>query len=441
MISRYLGNKQSIMSPILRVIGDYAQAGDHVVDAFSGSLSVSMGLKAAGYQVTANDINLFSSVLGEAYLVPTELPAFDVSAAIPSSSRSALRSAAMSRAAEILRDPAYRPIASELVERKLTDLIVILEYLNEADSSILPAAFSRSDFFDAYCEEGARSRFTSSRGSTGNRRFFTPSNAARIDAVLNHLRYWNQQGALKGAALAILLAATLRSIEKIANTQGTFHDFPRSGWDSRALHKLELQVPDLRMIYAGTELHRVGREQDTLDFIRSVDRHSVLYLDPPYNFRQYSAYYFLLNVVCRYVDLDDPDAYFGKLTFVRGQNPDDDFSSSFCKASRFIDDMRTLIQRADCDAVVISYFDGRNHWNKFDSEPNQAGQVLLEQLLSESMFQEGTQATVTVQRRNYASYGGYTARDVSELVLSARLVQDEKRDPRGNLRNAVPQLV
>lgn len=441
MISRYLGNKQSLMSPILRVIGDYARAGDHVVDAFSGSLSVSMGLKAAGYQVTANDINLFSSVLGEAYLVPTELPAFDINAAIPFSSRSSLRSAARPRAAEILRDPAYRSIASDLVERGLTDLLLMLEYLNEADSSRLPAAYNRSDFFDAYCEEGAYSGFTSSRGSTGNRRFFTPSNAVRIDAVLNHLRYWNRQGTVSGSALAILLAATLRSIEKVANTQGTYHDFPRSGWDSRALQKLELQVPDLRMIYAGTERHRVGREQDTLDFIRSVDRHSVLYLDPPYNFRQYSAYYFLLNVVCRYVDLDDPDAYFGKLTFVRGQNPEDDFASSFCKASRFIDDMRTLIERADCDAVVISYFDGRNHWNKFDSEPNQAGQLLLEQLLSEPMFEAGSQATVAVQRRNYASYGGYTARDVSELILSARLVQDEKRDPRGTLRNAVPQLV
>lgn len=441
MISRYLGNKQSMLSPILDVIGDYAQPGDHVVDAFSGSLSVSMGLKAAGYRVTANDINLFSSVLGEAYLVPTELPEFDIEAAVPGDRRSELLPSASSRAKELLRGSEDLAIAGETIERRLTQLLVMIDYLNGARTSDVPTSFRRSDFFDAYCEEGAYSAFTSLRGSTGNRRFFTPSNAIRIDAVLNHLRYWNLSGLIGGSALAILLAATLRSIEKVANTQGTYHDFPRSGWDSRALQALELQAPDLRMIYAAPEAHRVGREQDTLEFIRSVDHHAVLYLDPPYNFRQYSAYYFLLNVVCRYVDLEDPGAYFAKLAFVRGQNPEDDFVSSFCKASRFIDDMRTLIERADCEAVVISYFDGRNHWSKFDSGPNRAGQLLLEQLLEEPMFEAGTQETVKVQRRNYASYGGYSARDVNELILSARLVQDGNRDSRGNLRHAVPQLV
>lgn len=441
MISRYLGNKKSILNPILDVVSNYAQPGDHVVDAFSGSLSVSLGLKAAGYRVTANDINLFSSVLGEAYLVPTELPEFDIEAVIPGSRRAELVSSASLQAREILRGSGYRAIADQKTELRLTQLLVMVAYLNETTAAVLPSSFRRSDFFDAYCEDGAYSAFTSSRGSTGNRRFFTPNNAMRIDAVLNHLRFWNLNGSIQKSALAILLAATLRSIEKVANTQGTYHDFPRSGWDSRALQALELQVPDLRMIYAGSEMHRVGREQDTLEFIRSVDHHKVLYLDPPYNFRQYSAYYFLLNVVCRYVDLEDPGSYFAKLTFVRGQNPEDDFVSSFCKASRFIDDMRTLIERADCEAVVISYFDGRNHWSKFDSEPSRAGQLLLEQLLDEPMFQAGTQATAKVQRRNYASYGGYTARDVSELLLSARLVQDENRDSRGNLRDAVPQLV
>ncbi|SEB56814.1 Adenine-specific DNA methylase [Paramicrobacterium humi] len=429
------------MTPLLEAIGAHARPGDHVVDAFSGSLSVAMGLKSSGYRVTANDINLFSSVLAEAYLVPTALPDFDASRGIVENRVESLSRVRQS-AIESLHRPDYEMILNAIDERQVAALASFIEFLNSCDDLDLPDSYRRTDFYDAYCEAGTNSRFVSSRGRSGNRRFFKPQNARRIDRILNHLRFWNREGLIRDATLAILLASTLRAVEKVANTQGTYHDFPRSNWDSRALNPLVLEMPDLRYIYAGGPLdHYAGREQDTLEFISSVDHHSVLYLDPPYNFRQYSAYYFLLNVICRYVEMEDPSAYFGNLMFVRGQNPDDDFASSFCKASRFIEDMRTLIRRADCDTVVISYFNGKNHWSKFDSGPDSTGQLLLEQLLAEPMFEQGSQRTVLVPRRNYASYVGYTARDVSELILSARVVQDREGDPTGAVRQPVPQMV
>ena len=67
----------------------------------------------------------------------------------------------------------------------------------------------------------------------------------------------------------------------------------------------------------------LGVERDSLDWVREVPHHKVLYLDPPYNFRQYTAYYFLLNVLARYVDIDDLEAYFAGVRYVRGQNPAD----------------------------------------------------------------------------------------------------------------------
>jgi len=441
LINRYLGNKQSILNPVLEEIARFARPGDHVVDAFSGSLSVSLGLKAAGYRVTANDVNLFSWVLAEAYLTSRELPASDVATLIPDEYRPGAVDRARAALSASRGEAGFRFAADADLREAAVPLGALLQYLQVADQEDLPSQYRRNDFFDAYCEEGARSGFVSSRGTSGRRRFFTSQNAHRIDAILGHLRWWHRSGLVDPHSRALVLASLMRAVERTSNTQGTFHDFPRDTYDSRALSPLSLEIPPLDIMLTGLSTNRAGREQDSLDFIRTVDHHAVLYLDPPYNFRQYSAYYFMINLISRYVEIDDLDEYFGALTYVRGQNPADDFVSSFCKPARFIDDMRRLIQRARCDAVVISYFNGRNHWNRFDSGPDDTGQLLLSQLLSEPHFVPGSLEVRTVPRRNYASYGGFSARDVDELLISARVRHNDPDDTSGAVRDGAPAVV
>ena len=139
--------------------------------------------------------------------------------------------------------------------------------------------------------------------------------------------------------------------------------------------------------------------------------------------------------------MPDPEAYFDGLQFVRGQHPADDFASTFCKPRRFIDDLRTLIQRARCKTVVISYFTGRNHWSQFDSGPDDVGRQRLSDLLSEDIFEQGSLAVDAVPRRNYASYGGFTARTVDELILVARKVQQsEHHDPEAGAEGRIQAL-
>ena len=89
MIQRYLGNKGKVLGPLLNVFSQNAGPGDHVVDLFSGSLTVSMAMKAAGYRVSANDANLLSRVIGEAFLAPSTVPESDMSV-LPTEHRSRL---------------------------------------------------------------------------------------------------------------------------------------------------------------------------------------------------------------------------------------------------------------------------------------------------------------------------------------------------------------
>jgi adenine-specific DNA-methyltransferase len=83
VLNRYLGNKTVLLDDILQIVGEAAQPGDLVCDVFSGSLAVSLGLKRAGYRVAANDINLFSAVLGRAFLLNHEIPATTLEELVP----------------------------------------------------------------------------------------------------------------------------------------------------------------------------------------------------------------------------------------------------------------------------------------------------------------------------------------------------------------------
>lgn len=430
MLARYLGSKTSILTPLMNTIAEYAVPGDHVVDAFSGSLAVSLAMKNEGYRVTANDINLFSSVFADAYLLNHEPPTPDLSSLFPSRRAKLLLGAAASVEGTLTGKPGFAFLNKPAWRERYVRYLAILEHLNSMTEVMLPANHRLHHFYDTYCEAGQNSAFVSSRGTQGMRRFFTPENAVRIDLILNQLRAWTQAGAIDAHTRALLTAGLVRAVEMVANTQGTFHDFIRTGWDSRALHSLRMRPMPLDSAVDEELEHRSGCEEDTLEFIKSVSPHQVLYLDPPYNFRQYTAYYFLANLICRYADLPDPDHYFAKVKFVRGQNPDDDFSSTFCKANRFIDEMRLLISRAQCSTVIISYYTGANHWGSFDTTPDNTGRQHLTELLTGELFVPGTFRSVEVPRRNYASYGGFKARQISELLLVAEKRQNESHASR-----------
>ena len=165
--------------------------------------------------------------------------------------------------------------------------------------------------------------------------------------------------------------------------------------------------------------------------MRRAPAHRVLYLDPPYNFRQYTSYYFMLNLLSKHAEVDDLDEFFSELEYVRGQNMADDFKSTFCSKKAFMPSLRTIIERADTEHVVISYFDGRNHWGSFKSEHAESdGRKAIEEFLASDLFEAGSARCIPVDRLNYQSYGGFKAKKVSEYLFTARtssIIANERR--------------
>ena len=416
MIQRYLGNKNSIADHILHEVGRFCQPGDIVCDIFSGTISMSMALKRSGYRVVSNDISIFSYHYANCYLRNNTIPVFDLGLLG-------------------INGADYENIAQEVIEKKKDEvgflflrnqhlyelyknLVIVLIYLERIEATDISKKFQARYIYNTYTEEGNNSYFRSLRGTEGHRRFFTPANGKRIDNILNKIREWNDNHLLSEVQYSLLISILCESIEKISNTQGTYHDFQRVLYDERALHDLTLRIPPFDDVVSTQNEHIIGRAQDSLNFIREVPKHKLLYLDPPYNFRQYTSYYFMLNLICNYCTIKNLNKYFKNVKFVRGQNMDDDFDSTFCKSDKFIESLHQLISDARTQYVIMSYYDGRNHENK-GTHRKDNGIAAIVNLFESNMFKAGSFEQLAFERTNYQSFQGHTADKCNEYLFIA----------------------
>lgn len=416
MIQRYLGNKNSIADHILHEVGRFCQPGDIVCDIFSGTISMSMALKRSGYRVVSNDISIFSYHYANCYLRNNTIPVFDLGLLG-------------------INGADYENIAQEVIEKKKDEvgflflrnqhlyelyknLVIVLIYLERIKATDIAKKFQARYIYNTYTEEGKNSYFRSLRGTEGHRRFFTPANGKRIDNILNKIREWNDNHLLSEVQYSLLISILCESIEKISNTQGTYHDFQRELYDERALHDLTLRIPPFDDVVSTQNEHIIGRAQDSLNFIKEVPKHKLLYLDPPYNFRQYTSYYFMLNLICNYCTIKNLNKYFKNVKFVRGQNMDDDFDSTFCKSDKFIESLHQLISDARTQYVIMSYYDGRNHENK-GTHRKDNGIAAIVNLFESDMFKAGSFEQLAFERTNYQSFQGHTADKCNEYLFIA----------------------
>lgn len=421
MLQRYLGNKQSILPGIVSAIAECADDASLVCDVFSGTLAVTLALKRAGYRVASNDINYFSHVYGQAYLLPSSVPDIDAEELIGKKWYTKYRTISVTIANALRESHGYHFLKRPKDFNRYVNLLTVLRFLEEGNSTGIPEREKDTYIYDTYSPVGRNAAFTSLRGTKGKRAFFSPTNAKRIDNALSVLRHWWRSDRIGVQAHATLLAILMDGIEKVSNTQGTYHDFPRGTPDKRSLQPLVLTPPPYDDVLVPAKRHILGCEEDSTEFVRRLPAGCVLYMDPPYNFRQYSTYYFMPNLICKYHLIDDLAEYFHQVEYVRGQNMRDNYDSPFCKRESFIPALEKLIVASRASAVVLSYFNGRNHWNDHANATGSEGFNALAKFFRSSLFTRGSFRHTPVERMNYQSYGGHKAQLVDELILMANI--------------------
>ena len=123
----------------------------------------------------------------------------------------------------------------------------------------------------------------------------------------------------------------------------------------------------------------------------------------------------MLNLISDYCKIDNLKKYFEGIQFVRGQNMEKDFSSTFCKNNLFISSLNQLITDAKTEWVIMSYYNGKNH----KSSINEGENVILNELnefFNSNLFEKKSLKIKNIERTNYQSYGGHSASKINEIL-------------------------
>lgn len=412
-MEKYLGNKSSLLPLIERFFLDRIPEATSLSDVFAGTNNVSRYFRARGWDTAACDANRFSYVLAQAYLGTDAPPQFQ---AVRTRRNDAFRLLHMQNelGRSISRFGAFY-LPGRTAEQGFQDLRHLANVLVRLQA--IGDNHERPGFITEYFTQwGTRSAFSSRRGTEGVRNYFSNWNALFLDGVLGTIRSWWRDGRLTRNELFLLMTSVLEEVVITANVNGTFHDFNRDRIWPNAEQAFQLRIP---LVSCAGPLAEIANA-DSTDAARSFAPHEICYLDPPYNFRQYSAYYHFLNFIAAYPFLEDVEAYVEGLQHVRGQHPEDDFTSDFCFRNRFIDSLRRLIESADADHVVLSYYGGRNHWNHWASvdEPTDEGLHELRTLFEDTdLFAHCEVIPALEIRKNYQSRAGEQKELVNEYLF------------------------
>ena len=230
---RYFGSKGSVVDAVHRMVKPVLPNGSFC-DPFGGIGIVGRHFKTVGYRVTSGDVLLFAHMFQIASINRSGiLPLSKVTAAL------SLRSASQ-----------------------------VETYLNEGRG--------RHGWF---VEEYAV-----------NRAFFTVENARRIQRCWKLITSWHKDNLTSEKEHAVLMASLIDSMDKVANTAGTYYAYLKT-FNRKALRPFMYRLLPPTNGPIGNAV-----QSDALGLVQRA-KYDILYLDPPYNERDYSAYYHLPETI------------------------------------------------------------------------------------------------------------------------------------------------
>lgn len=287
---RYIGNKTRLTPWLISRINEVAPRGGVVADPMCGTASVAEALRGSGYRVIASDIMTYAVHHARVRLLLSRAPAF---------SGLGLR---------------YRQV---------------LDHLNE----LTPM----NGFYHREYSPGG----TPLSGAPP-RKYLTPENAAKLDAINGQINEWASSGKICALENSLLRHDLVLAVNRVANIAGTYGHY-RSTFSKAAQARLALVSTPFRPAFRTDHSVLQGAAEEIAEQLTA----DVCYIDPPYMKRQYAANYHLIETVARG---DEP-----KAIGVSGLRPWRDQYSVFCTRTRIQDAFRRVIQRADCPIFLISY--------------------------------------------------------------------------------------
>lgn len=343
---RFIGSKTLLLDHIKHIVDEKAPEAESFCDIFSGTAAVARFFKQ-WYQVYSNDLLYFSYVLQRATIENDSIPEF-----------SALKETIGGA------DP--------------------VEYLkNKKEEELEQLPRERRFFQNTYAP-------------TGGRMYLNDENALRIDYARCQVEDWRKAGLLNENEYYYLVACIVEGIPFVSNISGTYGAYHKT-WEKRSQKCYEpYRLP---VTSNGKDNHSYN--EDGVELLKRL-RGDVLYVDPPYNARQYLPNYHVLETAARY---DYP-----KVRGVTGQREVPGPKSAFCMKKEVVPAFDRLLEHASFRHIILSYStDG----------------LMTEKEIEETMKRHGKPETFRIYE---IPYRRYKSRKVEETErLKELLIYIEKQ--------------
>jgi len=178
----------------------------------------------------------------------------------------------------------------------------------------------------------------SENGNQG-RLYFSEENGKKIDAIRQQIESWKNADEITEDDYYFLLASLIESADKVANTASVYGAYLKK--IKKSAQKEMILKPALFTL--NSNKHQVFNA-DSNALIKEI-KGDILYLDPPYNERQYGSNYHLLNTIAKY-DSFEPQGKTGLREYYR---------SDYCKKNEVKNSFEELIKNANFKYIFLSY--------------------------------------------------------------------------------------
>ena len=254
-------------------------------DAFGGTGAVGRCFKENGFSIISNDIMTYSYINQYVNVFLNEMPTFE--------------------------------------KLNLGTIEDVIDYLNGIEGR-------EGYVYENYAPEGKCQR-----------KYFSNENAKKIDAIREEIENWRKRELINIDEYYVLVSSLIDAADFVANISGTYGAYLKI-WRSMALKPIKLKRPE---IFSNNMQNYIYKE-DINELIFRVSC-NVLYLDPPYNARQYSSNFHLLESLAVW----DKQELRGKT----GLRNDINKLSKYCMKKESLVAFQELIEKAQSDYIVMSY--------------------------------------------------------------------------------------
>ena len=205
-----------------------------------------------------------------------------------------------------------------------------------------------------YCDELNRidgiEGFIFRTDASDNVMYFTPDNAKKCDAIRQQIEKWYQDGKITYNEYSCLIGILVENVDKVANTASIYGAFLKK-YKKSALKSFTMIPFEFEERIGSVNIQK----KDVVEHIQMLktspdlmlDGQHVLYLDPPYNERQYASYYHVLETIANY---DSPT--------VKGMTRIRDWSSQkskWCNKKTAKEELDILIKESPHNHIYLSY--------------------------------------------------------------------------------------